>query len=67
MDFDFNIQIDEYFKQRPELGRVKTVAPMEPWGHGRRYRVKCTLQRTYIVYEQDGEIKNVGTYKNMTN
>ena len=62
MDYEFNKKIDEYFKQRPELGRIKVVSPMKQWGHGRRYHVKCTLQREYIVYEQNEEIKNVGTY-----
>ena len=62
----FNMKINEYFRQRPHLGRVKTVSLMEPWGHGRRYRVKCTLQREYIVYEQGEQIKNIGTYHDMT-
>ena len=54
--------ISSYFKDHPELGRIKTIVLMSPWGHGDRYRVKCTLQREYIVYEKDGESHNIGTY-----
>lgn len=55
--------ISAYFKEHPELGRIKTISLISPWGHGNRYRVKCTLQREYIVYEKDGEIHNIGLYK----
>ena len=55
--------ITVHFKNHPELGRIKTISKMSPWGHGDSYRIKCTLQREYIVYEKDGEIHNIGLYK----
>ena len=55
--------VSVYFKEHPELGRVKTIGLITPWGHGDRYRVKCTLQREYIVYEKDGEIHNIGVFR----
>ena len=55
--------ISSHFRNHPELGRIKTISRMSPWGYGDRYHVKCTLQREYIVYEKDGEIHNIGLYK----
>lgn len=62
MNYKFYMKIDEYFRKRPQIGRIKIVSLMKPWGYGNRYHVKCTLRREYIVYEQDGEIKNVGIH-----
>ena len=59
----FMNKIYAHFKEHPELGRIKTIGLMSPWGHGNRYRVKCTLQREYIVYEKYGEIHNIGLYR----
>ena len=59
----FMNKISAHFKEHPNLGRIKTISLISPWGHGDRYRVKCTLQREYIVYEKDGEIHNIGLYK----
>ena len=59
----FMNKISSHFKERPDLGRIKTISRMSTWGYGDRYHVKCTLQREYIVYEKDGEIHNIGTYK----
>lgn len=60
----FMNKISSHFKEHPELGRIKTIGLIPPWGHGDRYRVKCTLQREYIVYEKNGEIHNIGLYRN---
>lgn len=59
----FMKRISAHFKDHPDLGRIKTISRMSPWGHGDRYRVKCTLQREYVIYEKDGEIHNIGLYK----
>lgn len=56
--------ISAHFRDHSELGRIKTISRLSPWGHGDRYRVKCTLQREYIVYEKNGEIHNIGLYRN---
>lgn len=60
---DFMSVISAYFEKRSELGRVKTISLITPWGHGDRYKVKCTLQREYIVYEKNGKVHNIGTYR----
>lgn len=59
----FMITISAHFKDHPELGKIKTIGLISPWGHGDRYRVKCTLQREYVIYEKDGEIHNIGLYR----
>lgn len=42
---------------------IKTISTMEPLGNKMRFHVKCTKKREYIVYEKNGEIFNVGSYK----
>lgn len=59
----FMEKIYSYFKEHPDLGRIKTISLITPWGYGDRYRVKCTLEREYIVYERDGGIHNIGIYR----
>lgn len=59
----FMKRISAHFKDHPDLGRIKTISLISPWVHGDRYRVKCTLQREYVIYERDGEIHNIGLYK----
>lgn len=59
----FMDKIRVYFDEHEELGKIKRYGLLDPWGHGNRYYVKCTRRREYIVYEKNGEVHNVGIYK----
>lgn len=59
-DFDFFDRLYQdiyaYFKEHPELGKIKVLAAGQSPEHHGMVHVTCTYQRHYVVCQEEGEL-----------